>query len=69
LESKTAIFPAKFPVSGEIERRKVRSVLRRQPGILVFGQAPQEAREWAGNAGDAVIFWEPVVKSLGLKID
>ena len=48
---KIAKFPVKFPVSREFVRRRVRSALPRQPAIRAFGQALQEAREWAGSPG------------------
>ena len=59
---KIANFPVKFPVCREIERRQVRSALRRQPPIRAVGQAPQEARECAGNPGCSRIrfcLWTP----------
>lgn len=46
---KIANFPEKFPVCREIERRRVRSALRRQPGIPAFGNSLQPASHWPEN--------------------
>ena len=68
---KIAKFPVKFPVSREFAWRRVRSPLRRQPGILAFGPASQETREWAGNPGFSRIrfrLWPPASPNLRRKL-
>jgi hypothetical protein len=48
---KIAKFPVKFPVSRELARRRVRSALRRQPGILHLGEFPSLVAERPANGG------------------
>jgi hypothetical protein len=50
ISRKSAEFPRHFKGHFSIGNVQVR-ILRGQPGIPAFRQAPQERREWAGNAG------------------